>query len=345
MLAKHLDSISKSIIDSGIESVDMLVEPDAVSFNSALYGWSRSHAFHSDVAASRAVELLDFQQALADVTQNAKSAPDTQSFTIAILAQRGASTSTRAGLKISLEIFQRWLATIEMRSPIRPEHEPDGNASDGPKQQEDLLIHPFSALLSLIYNIPSSVDKQSPKRGRGENLQHDSMRQLFEFSGEEKDNGTEDFSKPDLDLIAEKSDLYEVALQVYQAGVNDSLKLGAHLQPNHHFYSAFLSCLEKHCHPTSVELKTMTEQVWLDARESGQVSRIVWPKILNLCRHLDGGLYRLLGDDVEHFTQEEMSLYTSRRNRNNKNPRRERARARVSNLPRYWWRNVPPSWK
>mmetsp|Transcript_608 Transcript_608/g.1761 ORF Transcript_608/g.1761 Transcript_608/m.1761 type:complete len:991 (+) Transcript_608:192-3164(+) len=337
----RVDETTKKLIKTELKARDstgksswvrIVVEPDTVSFNTVLYSWSRSHAFYYDRSGRRAVELLNLQEALSEISESGLDnvTPDTQSYTIAILAQSkgpgGESTEIKAPrlrLKTALDLFNKWRATIDLNVADATDTEKNGRPMDS--VLEELLVAPFSALLKVIHQLPSTVDRRSAKRSRPKRNQESIM---------------------DLDsLEAETVDLYELSSQIYNAVLDDTLKLGPSLYPNHHFYAVFLACVEKHLHPNSVELRNVTEQVWLDACESGEVSRIVWPKIVSMARHIEGGLPRLLGDDVDHFTAEEMSLFTARRHERNPNTRKKRSRARVSQLPRHWWRNVPPAWK
>lgn len=100
-------------------------------------------------------------------------------------------------------------------------------------------------------------------------------------------------------------DAYALAELTYNEIREDSYGIG--ISPNHHSFGAFLQCIAKYTVPDSAERAGKARMVFEDARQAGEVSRLVVQ-----------GLREAVGDsmlDIPEF-------------QNNK-------------LPRFWTKNVP----
>jgi hypothetical protein len=108
-----------------------------------------------------------------------------------------------------------------------------------------------------------------------------------------------------------ETDPYSVALQTYNELKEDVHKIGA--MPDHHVFGVLLRCILRHCPPQSVERDQMTKVVFEDACLAGQVSRLVVESMFQL--------------DMGHLLQGDSAI------------------TNVTELPKFWWRNVPPAWR
>ena len=71
-----------------------------------------------------------------------------------------------------------------------------------------------------------------------------------------------------------KNEAYEIASRTFEELQTDRRGLGA--SPDHHTYSAYIRCLHRFCAPGSTELRTRVRNVFEQASENGQVSRLVF---------------------------------------------------------------------
>jgi hypothetical protein len=93
--------------------------PDTVSFNTVLTAWIRSHPSQSAVATQTALEILNLQEVIAASTATASVdgenhldvATDTQSFTMAILAQ--SKSPCMDSLDTATSLLKRWLSSVQ----------------------------------------------------------------------------------------------------------------------------------------------------------------------------------------------------------------------------------------
>lgn len=111
-------------------------------------------------------------------------------------------------------------------------------------------------------------------------------------------------------VVDTKTDAYSIALQTYNEVKHDIHKVEA--APDHHVFGVFLRCIARHCPPSSIEREQMSNLVFEDACLAGQVSRLVVESLAQL--------------DMMHLLEIE-SLSS------------------VADLPKVWWRNVPPEWR
>jgi hypothetical protein len=108
-----------------------------------------------------------------------------------------------------------------------------------------------------------------------------------------------------------ETDAYSVAMQTYNELKTDVHKIGA--VPDHHVFGVLLRCISRHCPPQSIEREQMSKVVFEDACFAGQVSRLVVES-----------LYQL---DMDHLLQVDSAI------------------TNVTELPKFWWTNVPPEWR
>jgi hypothetical protein len=108
-----------------------------------------------------------------------------------------------------------------------------------------------------------------------------------------------------------ETDAYSVAIQTYNELKTDVHKIGA--IPDHHVFGVLLRCISRHCPPQSVEREQMTKVVFEDACFAGQVSRLVVES-----------LYQM---DMGRLLQADSAI------------------TNVTELPKFWWTNVPPEWR
>ena len=142
-------------------------------------------------------------------------------------------------------------------------------------------------------------------------------------------------------FLSSTGDPFEVALNIwYLVTVTDGRENGrtggqrSHsprdtcwkkCHPDHHFYAAFLACLTSHCHVHSIEYAQLLQQVWAQACESGQVSRLVWSRVWDMVHSANqerkGSHQLVLRPELPVSTRD------------------------VTRLPRLWWKSVPPEWQ
>jgi hypothetical protein len=100
-------------------------------------------------------------------------------------------------------------------------------------------------------------------------------------------------------------------MRTYNELKTDVHKIGA--VPDHHVFGVLLRCISRHCPPQSIEREQMSKVVFEDACFAGQVSRLVVES-----------LYQL---DMGHLLQADSAI------------------TNVTELPKFWWTNVPPEWR
>ena len=288
--------------------------PNVVSFNIVLNGWLRCHSSLAGVAPGKALELLKLQKAYGerDVNHDLLIGPDAQSYTLAILAQARRQKLQHA-LPEAKRLLQKWLDStdpIQMRAQQKKK-------LGGKDHNPESLVAPFSAVLKVIHETPPNVAMNSaPKKG-SDVKEEDDVWNSTVAAPPSSDNDNDDAPSTSF------NPLYETALDIYQAVRMDTHQLG--LQADHHFYTAFLACVNRHG-GKGVEAQTMIQQVMEEACASGQVSRIVWPRLQTAAKEL-GGWDVLWTDGLDCSVEELESMETT------------------SQLPRYWRRNVPFAWK
>lgn len=94
-------------------------------------------------------------------------------------------------------------------------------------------------------------------------------------------NANEYENESDFNLVVnEQSDPYFIAMKTYVEVKNDVYNIGA--SPDHHTYIALLRCIASHCPPQSAERGRATKQIFDDACQLGQLSKLVVEKIIAL---------------------------------------------------------------
>jgi len=281
MISGEYDAVEKmKDFDSSHNGVGVIPKPNVVSFNCCLFAWSRvANKFHDD-AALKARELLSFQHELCEsgvlfdeaLHGRNLALPDYQSYTLAILAI--ANSTCKRTMNQNKAADARALLELMLTNVHTGRIHPSGNPTG-----------PFSAVLSAVAKSPcvAASSTQFLERRRGE----DSSVSEDMFSS----------------VVETDNDPYSLALRTYQEVIDDEYKIAA--KPDHHFFSAMIKVVERHCDERSAERDTMARSVFERAGEEGQVSSSVVQS-----------LAATLGDDVV--------------------PHR---------LPRFWFRNVPSSYR
>jgi hypothetical protein len=245
--------------------------PDGVTFHTVIRAWSKSTKFHGAEALARVQATLEFQHALADQSAGQLPHPDYQTYALAILAYAGQKDTKSATESASSLLTAMQRAATEHRLTV------SGNP-----------CAPFAALLS--------VTAGAARRSAPQPKEEDPQAMLWsDGAGSTKLEDRKD------------EDPYDLARRIYQQVVMENNTDG--LRPDHHFYAAFLRNVRAHGGPTnSVDRQTTAQQVWTQACEDGQVSRLVWSVAKDIIP-------------------------------------KEAAAMDDHKLARYWWRNVEPRWR
>jgi len=250
--ATHCEALLHKMLDDEND----LVTPNASSFNTCLYAWLKSNKFHEH-AATRAEEILNLQEEMvASGFLGGRARPDFQTYTIAILAYAHSNLPNK--VQHGRRLLERLLETVK-----NGELEVTRNTSA-----------PFSAVLSAAARSPSSSLSFGKKDPSAEVSAGDTAR--VAGNDDALANNQDDDGNALPSMVGIDNDPYSIALQTYNEVKEDVHGIGT--SADHHVFASFLQCIAKHSphhQHHSAERDSMTSMVFSDAREAGQVSRLV----------------------------------------------------------------------
>ena len=218
--------------------LDKGVTPNAGSFDCIIRCWSKSFKILGAIAIQQAEAALQLQKELA--MEGRCDHPTFQAYNVVILAHVG----QKDGVPRAAALLEDMILAAREGYMKRPDK---NDVSENYGQP----CAPFAAFLRVLASARPSND-------------------LSLWGADGGDDAGTDASF----LSAVIADPMEMAIQIYESVTENVYRL-KDLQPDHHFYAAFLRNLVAYGNPTGVGTEELATRVWDEACKNGQVSRIV----------------------------------------------------------------------